>query len=103
MYILHDFQCKILHQNTSLKVELGPNKIINMKNFKFSFYFCLQYVLSLAIPLNIFGLSFLKNNTKNAFYGLLQCKVYLIFFTRSKQNIPYPLFPIHRLSLYSLF
>ena len=48
MCMLYAFKYKILHETISLKVVLGPNKIMNMKNFKFCFYFCLQYVLSLT-------------------------------------------------------
>ena len=44
----------------SLKVVLSPNKIMNMKNLKFCFYFCSQYALSHTIPLYVFDFSFLK-------------------------------------------
>ena len=32
MYIFYAFRCEILHYSISLKVVLGPNKIMNMKN-----------------------------------------------------------------------
>ena len=51
MYILYAFQYEILHYSIGLKEELGPNKIMNMKNFKFCFYFSLQYANSHTIPL----------------------------------------------------
>ena len=60
MYILYAFQCEILHQTISFNLVLGKNNITNMKHFKFCFYFCFQYVLSLTIPLYIFDLGFLK-------------------------------------------
>ena len=61
-----------------------------MKNFKFCFYFCLQYALSHTIPLYVFGLSF-----------LFQYKVYLLFYIILKQNgCP---FTILRLYLYCNF
>ena len=41
-------------------VVLGSNKIMNMKNVQFCFYFCLQYALCHTIPLYVFDLSFLK-------------------------------------------
>ena len=47
-----------------------------------------------------FGPQFPKNNTRSAFYGLLQCKVYLLFFHNFRTKwllIPYfwsiPIFP----------
>ena len=61
MYIFYAFQCEILHKTTSLKVVLGPNKVRNIKNFNFCFYFCLKYV-----SLHVFDLSFLKKY-KNVF------------------------------------
>ena len=48
--------CKILHYTISLKVVLGLNKIMNMKNF--GFYFSLLYAFSLTNPLYVFDLSF---------------------------------------------
>ena len=41
--------------------------------------FCLQYALSHTI-FDYFLTLFPKNNTRSAFYGLLQCKEELIFF-----------------------
>ena len=51
-------------------------------------------ICSLTGPLNVFGLSFLKKNTRSAFYGPLQCKLYLQF---SNQNGC--LFPVSRPSI----
>ena len=54
-----------------LKVVLGPNKIMNMKNFKFCFYFCLLCALSLShtSPLYVFDISFLKMILERLFMG----------------------------------
>ena len=67
-----------------------------MKNFKLCFYFCLQYAFFITIPFYVFDLSFLKIILE-VFSGLLQCKVYLLFFIISKQNgclFPISYFPI---------
>ena len=56
-------------------VVLGSNKIMNMKNVQFCFYFCLQYALCHTIPLYVFDLSFLKLLLEVLFYGFLQRKV----------------------------
>ena len=55
------------------KVALDPNKIMNIKNFKFCFYFCLQYVLSHTIP-------FQKIIPKMLFMGFYckKCTCYLL-------------------------
>ena len=53
---------------------LGPNKIMNMKNFKFCFYFYLQYSLSHTIPLHVFDLSFLKTIPEVLLMGFYSVK-----------------------------
>ena len=55
------------------KVALDPNKIMNIKNFTFFFYFCLQYVLSHTI-------SFQKIIPKMLFMGFYfkKCTCYLL-------------------------
>ena len=59
----------------SLKVVLGPNKIMNIKNFKFFIYFCLQYGLSHAQFVSMFfDLSFLKIIPKMLFMGFHSAK-----------------------------
>ena len=61
---------------------------------------------SLSQFFSIFFFSFFlsqfpKSNTKNTFYGLLQCKIYLLFFIISKQNGC--LFPILRSQVFLMF
>ena len=83
-----------------MKVAVGPNKIMNMKNFKFCFYFCLQYALSLTVPFYVFELSLLKMIPEVLFMGFYSAK-HNCFFMISKQNgCP---FSIVRLSLYFHF
>ena len=67
MYILYAFQ--VQHE----KVALDPNKIMNIENFKFCFYFCLQYVLSRTISLQ-------KIIPKMLFMGFY-CKKYTCYFS----------------------
>ena len=74
------FQCKTLDYTISLKAVLGPNKIMNMKNVKFCFYFCLQYALSLTIPLYIFEFSFLKMILEVPLWAFTVKKIPVIFY-----------------------
>ena len=74
MCMLYAFQYKILHETISLKVVLGPNKIMNMKNFKSCFYFCLQFALSHRISHYVFDLSFLKIILKVFFMSFCSAK-----------------------------
>ena len=65
------FQCEILHQTVSLKVILGPNKIMNMKNVLFIFA---NNMLSLTIPLHVFAFSFLKITLEVHLIGFYSAK-----------------------------
>ena len=89
-----------------LKVVLGPNKIMNTKNFKFCFYFCLQYVLSLTIPLHVFDLSFLKIILQAPFMSFYSAK-YACYFLEFQNKmaahslfLSYPSIPIFNLYLF---
>ena len=104
MYILYAFQCETLHYTISVKVVLGPNKIMNVKNLKFCFYFCLQYALSHTIPLDVFDFSFLKIILELLSMGFCSAKCNFYFFKLTCYNfktkwlpIPYsqviPIFP----------
>ena len=74
MCILYAFECEILHLTVSIKVFLVANKIMNMKNFKFCFYFCLKYALFFTISLYLFNLSFLKIILEGLFMGFYSGK-----------------------------
>ena len=99
-YILYVFQREILHLTISLKVALGPNKIINIKNSKFCLYFCLQYVLSFTIPLYIFDHCFVKIILEVLFMGFYSAKYTCFLIILKQTGCP---FPILRLSLCSHF
>ena len=74
MCISYAFECEILHSTVSVKVFLVANKIMNMKNFKFCFYFCLKYPLFFTISLYLFNLSFLKIILEGLFMGFYRGK-----------------------------
>ena len=101
LYLLNAFQCEILHYTISIEVVLGSNKIMNIKNFKFCFHFCLQHALSFTNPLYVFDLSFLKIILEVLSMGFYNAKYtcYLLYF--QNKMAAHSLFP--RLSLYSHF
>ena len=86
MYILYTFKCEILHYTISLKVILGPSRIMNMNNFKFCFHFCLLYALSHTNILYVFDLSFLKIILEVLFMGSYSAK-YLCYFLQFRNKM----------------
>ena len=94
MYILYAFQFKFLHLTISFKVVAGPNKIMNMNNFKFCFYFCLQYALFLTILLYVFDLSFLKIILEVLLMGFYRAKYTCYFFKLNCYNLKTKWLPI---------
>ena len=75
-----------------LKVALGPNKIMNIKNFKFCSYFCLLYALSLTNPFYVFDLSFLKMILGVLFMDFLVQIIPATFYNFKTKMLPIPYF-----------
>ena len=64
---------------------LCPNKII-MTNFKFWFYFCLQYVLSHTISFYVFDLIFLKIIPKLLLWAFIVQSISVVFHNFKKKK-----------------